>query len=97
MAAILTFRQYVSADRARVVAEYGVRPSEVARLYPDHAYTAAWWRYVVESFGAGEDFTPQGLATLSAGQLRDLSRTSRALRNNEDARTLAYAGARLHG
>jgi hypothetical protein len=68
--------------------------AEVSRLYPESSFLPAWWRYVETAFEAGQDFTPQGVATLTRPQLRDLSRTTRGLRQGLPANYL-YRGAKL--
>jgi hypothetical protein len=90
---ILTFRQFVDEQRRHTAKEYGHPLAEIVRLYPDHFYTGEWWRYVIDAFNEGEDFSTQALATLTPGQHRELARTTRALRHGLDRR-YPLAGAR---
>ena len=76
---ILTLRQFVNRERARVCEEYGVSRAEVNRLYPEHMLSPRWWRYVLDEFEAYEDFSPQALTGLSRAQFRELGRTKRGL------------------
>jgi hypothetical protein len=80
MAAIFTLKQFAAAERRRMVEEYGVGVKEVAGLYPTRSFLSRWYAYAVKRFEAGDDFTPQAIAGLSSPMLRDLSRTTRGLR-----------------
>ena len=91
---ILTFNQYVKREQDAAAVEFQLSPKDVKRFYPPHSFTARWWQYVLESFEAGEDFSSQGMTTLSTGQLRDLSRTTRALRGGMD-RSYYYRAGRI--
>ena len=91
---ILTFKQYVKREQDEAASEYGLSTADVNRFYPSHSFQARWWSYVLEAFESGEDFSPQGMVTLSSGQLRDLSRTTRALRGGMD-RSYYYRAGRI--
>ena len=77
-----------------MVAEYGCSMADARRFYPVRGYQAAWWRYVLEAFEGGADFTPAGASGLTEGMLRELSRTTRGLRRGLP-RFYLLAGARL--
>ena len=77
---ILTFKQYVRDVRADARSSYGISAKTARECYPEHALHARWWSYVLDAFEAGEDFSVQGLRTLNKAQFRDLSRTTRGLR-----------------
>jgi hypothetical protein len=95
MGTILTMRQYAAGERRRMVEEYGVGVGEVAALYPNRSFQSRWYTYALERFEAGDDFTPQAIAGLSSPMLRDLSRTTRGLREGLPA-VYTYAMNRRH-
>ena len=94
MERIRTFKQHMNRKHRAVCEEYGIRMSEVRALYPEHAYRGEWWGYVLEAFEDGCDFTPAAASRLNAPQLRDLSRTTRGLRDGLPEMYL-MAGQRL--
>ena len=78
---ILTRTQYFDSVRRDRAAEYDLTLLEAGELFSDELLLAGWWRHVVQSFNAGDDFSRQAAQTLTDTEIRDLSRTERGLRD----------------
>lgn len=89
---MLTFVQYVDAQRRNAAARYALTMAEARRELPDHRYTAEWRKYIVRTFNEGGTISTRMWRSFDEGLQYRILRSPRALRSDALTRELRAKG-----